>query len=73
MYRIHFQHDGAYWCLQFLRFGFIWRTTTDETGIPLQFDTYTDAQNYVETQGIDEVYVRQNASYHSYILRGGVK
>ena len=60
MYRIHFEPNGAYWCIQFLAFSFFgmnsWKTVYEpkiSNRRPIKkFPTLEAAKTYVEEQGI---------------------
>lgn len=76
MFRIHFEANGAYWCIQFAAYhGLFWRTLRGKYKVPahmnapettefgiLQFDSYADAQKYVCDRGIDKAYKQQSRS-----------
>lgn len=79
IYRIFFQPNGAYWCIQFKSF-FRWVTVKVEVKsssepITLQqivkFDTLAEAEKYCAKRGIDKAYHRaQTTTYVTAVLAG---
>lgn len=66
IYRIIFEPQGGYWCIQFMIFYLFWRTVTREISGPdtpvyevVKFDTYDKAEAWVATMGIDKAYDRR--------------
>lgn len=69
LYRIHFEPIGGFWCIQFSRPLFGWRSLTvgvqDKENSPLtnqevvRFDTFDKAEAYVKERGIDKAYDRR--------------
>lgn len=65
MYRIHFSPQGGFWCVQFERWGLFWESVKETKVSPegksrmevLQFETYAEAEIYVEKKGIDKIYL----------------
>lgn len=57
MFRIHFNSRGAFWCLQFSRFGLFW-VTMRKHGEVIKFDTHDDADQYVIDRGIEAAYIQ---------------
>lgn len=62
-YRIRFEANGAYWCLQTSVLGLIWDTAVEH--VPslegpsvklLKFETFDQAQEYVKSVGLDKAY-----------------
>lgn len=81
MFRIFFEPKGAYWCIQFLRWGCFWvtvkggvrKTNTEEVLLSiLRFDTHDDAEKYAAERGIDQAYPQQE-SFHRYETREAVQ
>lgn len=67
IYRIHFEPEGAYWCIQFQRFLTFWTPVRSRAveggsqttaGAVLTFDDLAAAESYVSTVGIDRAYHR---------------
>lgn len=69
-FRIHFKANGAFWCIQFLKYECFWVSVVGgvhdgERTVPkvLQFDTLADAEKYVRDRGIDDAYTRVEATH----------
>ena len=79
IYRIFFQPDGAFWCIQFKSF-FRWVTVKAPVKHDLEpvvthqvvkFDTLAEAEEYCVDRGIDRAYHRaQTTTYVTAVLAG---
>jgi len=81
MYRIIFVTKGAYWAIQFLKYGMFWITVhsairnDDDTDTPThirgtklvitQFQTFEAGLKYAQDRGIDKAYQRQAANFEA--------
>lgn len=81
VYRIHFEPNGAYWCLQFSVYGLFWKTvstSTKEPNVPqgeqpLVFKTYTEVEEYVAKKGINKAYMlHDNVGYLQTVASGAI-
>ena len=75
-YRIHFDANGAYWCIQFSTFGLIWTTAVSyapsmdgPSQQVLKFDSYDEAAAYVVDSGLDNAYAQWHARSIRHELR----
>lgn len=61
-FRIHYETAGAYWCIQFSRWGFKWKTATEYRGCDewniLRFKSFDEADAYVVSSGIESAYAQ---------------
>lgn len=79
-YRIHFDANGAYWCIQFSTFGLIWTTAVSYAPSMdgpdqrvLKFDSYDEAAAYVVDSGLDNAYAQWHARSIRHELRSQAK
>lgn len=76
-YRIHFDANGAYWCIQFSTFGLIWTTVVSyapsmdgPSQQVLKFGSYEEAADYAVDSGLDNAYAQWHARSIRHELRG---
>lgn len=61
-FRIHYETEGAYWCIQFSHLGLFWRTAVEHRALGertvLRFPTFDEADAYVVSSGIESAYTQ---------------
>lgn len=79
IYRIHFEPKGGSFVLQFQKFFMCWETVQKLEGkagekpmhVPLTFDTYDAAEQYVKEKGIDKAYDRRDTKGYVTAMQAG--
>lgn len=76
-YRIHFEADGSYWCIQLSTFGLVWTTAVSyapsmdgPSQQVLKFGSYEEAAAYAVDSGLDNAYAQWHARSIRHELRG---
>lgn len=76
-YRIHFEANGSYWCIQLSTFGLVWTPAVSyapsmdgPSQQVLKFDSYEEAAAYAADSGLDNAYAQWHARSIRHELRG---
>lgn len=60
MYRIHFEPNGGYFCIQILKYNLLWVAMTDGKSVK-RFTTHSDAVSHVDQIGLSTLYQDSSA------------
>ena len=75
MYRIHFEPNGGYFCIQVLFLGFIWqdvkRLNKDNKIEVMKFEDLTSVRDEVKNIGLDVLYEDRSADKYRRHMQGG--
>lgn len=74
MYRIHFEPNGGYFCIQVLFLGFIWqdvkRLNKDNKIEVMKFEDLTSVRDEVKNIGLDVLYEDRSADKYRRHMQG---
>lgn len=78
MYRIHYNHDGGFFCIQILVWGFIWVTVRRHIGGPgtpvkevIKFMRLEEARKHVKDTGLSALYQdKSKDKFRNYMQAG---
>ena len=74
MYRIHFEPNGGYFCIQVLFLGFIWqdvkRPNKDNKIEVMKFEDLTSVRDEVKNIGLDVLYEDRSADKYRRHMQG---
>ena len=75
MYRIYFEPNGGYFCIQVLFLGFIWqdvkRLNKDNKIEVMKFEDLTSVRDEVKNIGLDVLYEDRSADKYRRHMQGG--